>query len=312
MKKPILKRIKTVLKDPWKIVVNLSHKNRFKWMEDEKYLKFTFRAKMHRRLDLDNPITMNEKLQWLKLYDRKDFYHTIVDKYEVRSYIKKVLGEEYLVPLLGVWERFEEIDFDALPDEFVLKTTHDSGGVAICHDKKSFDINKARKKLNKSLKNNYYYMGREWPYKDIKPRIIAEAFMDAGNGTSPDDYKILCFNGIPENIMVCTGRESGHVQYFFFDFDWHFLKYNYVDELLPDDFTLPRPANLEKMYKIAEKLSEGMPLSRIDLYEINGKIYFGEITLFPDSGFDNDITYETDLMFGKKLKLPSLEEHNDN
>ena len=293
-----------LIKNPSIIITRMNMKGLFNWMSDKAHISFLYLCYMHRKLDLKNPKSFNEKVQWLKLNCKNDELMNMVDKYNVREYISRQLGEEYLVPILGVWKSPNEIEFDKLPDKFVLKCTHDSGGVVICQDKKNFDTDKAKKKLTKALKRNYFYNTREYPYKNIQPRIIAEKFMDDGEGNVPNDYKILCFNGIPQNIMICTGRKNGHADYYFFDFEWNFLPYNKVDKLLPSNFSMPKPINLDKMYEFAKKLSKEYILSRIDFYEIQGHLYFGEITFFPASGYDRDITRETDLFFGKKIKLP--------
>lgn len=287
-----------------KIISRFIAKGFFNFLSDKTFLKLAFWARLNQKLDLDNPISLNEKIQWLKLHDRKELYAKIVDKYAVREFIKNTLGEEYLVPLVGgPWNSFDEIDFDLLPSSFVLKTTHDSGGVVVVPDKSKMDKVVAKKKIMKSMKNNYFYPNREWPYKSITPKIIAEEYLVDSSGSELKDYKIICFNGKPENVMVCTGRILNQVKFYFFDWNWKFLPLNYGDELLPSDFSIPRPKKLDEMKSIATKLSEGYDLIRIDLYEANNQIYFGEMTLYPDSGFDQDITKETDLMFGKKLHL---------
>lgn len=287
-----------------KIISRFIAKGFFNFLSDKTFLKLAFWARLNQKLDLDNPISLNEKIQWLKLHDRKELYAKIVDKYAVREFIKNTLGEEYLVPLVGgPWNSFDEIDFDLLPSSFVLKTTHDSGGVVVVPDKSKMDKVESKKKIMKSMKNNYFYPNREWPYKSITPKIIAEEYLVDSSGSELKDYKIICFNGKPENVMVCTGRILNQVKFYFFDWNWKFLPLNYGDELLPSDFSIPKPQKLDEMRSIATKLSEGYDLIRIDLYEANNQIYFGEMTLYPDSGFDQDITKETDLMFGKKLHL---------
>lgn len=199
---------------------------------DRLYLKLKFRQKMGKWPDLDNPKTFNEKLQWLKLHDRKPIYSTMVDKYEAKRYIADIIGEEYIIPTLGVWDRFEDIDFDALPNQFVLKCTHDSGGLVIVCDKSSMNLDAARKKINRSMKRNYYWHGREWAYKNVKPRIIAEQYMEDGNpGEKPEridagltDYKVHCFNGKPKLILVCKDRFSrGGMTEDFFSDEWNHL-----------------------------------------------------------------------------------------
>lgn len=257
----------------------------FNHLPDEEFLKRTYKAYFGKELDLETPKTFNEKLQWLKLYDRKPEYTTMVDKYEAKKYVAERIGEEYIIPTLGVWDRFDDIDFDALPDQFVLKTTHDSGGVVICRDKANFDRDKARKKLSRSLKRNFYLRGREWPYKDVKPRIIAEQFMQ--DGTQPNgllDYKFYCFNGEPKLLYVSEGLEDhSTAKISFLDLDWTFADFHRSD-FRPFDHLPPKPNNYDQMLILAKELSAGIPFLRVDLYEINGKIYFSELTFFPCSG----------------------------
>ena len=229
----------------------------------------------------------------------------------MKKYIAGEIGEQYVIPTLGVWERFEDIDFETLPDQFVLKCTHDSGGLVICRDKKTLDIEKAKEKINRSLKTNYYYSGREWPYKDVKPRIIAEQYMSdkatQTEGLSEKalvDYKFFCFQGVADSVMVCTERETGEPKFYFFDKEWKLKKYNKRGKEAPDHFTLPKPKDMDKMFAMAERLSRDIPYVRVDLYNINDLIYFGELTFFPDSGFDANILPESDRYWGDMIQLP--------
>lgn len=302
----MLKRLLRALKDPKYTFQYLIHRGNFDSMPDEEYIKLMFNHRMGYELDLANPRTFNEKLQWLKLYDRKPEYTIMVDKYEVRKYISDKIGEDYLVPLIGVWDKFGDIDFNKLPNQFVLKCTHDSGGVVICQDKKHFNVESAKEKLNKSLKSNYYYAGREWPYKNVKPRIICEELLKTQNNELPDDYKFFCFHGKPDNVMVCIERETGSPKFYFFNNDWELLRYNIAGKNAPPYFTLPKPKKMDEMFEVAEKISKGLPFSRIDLYYENDKIYFGEITFFPQSGYDKNLLEETDLLFGSKINLEKI------
>ena len=259
-----------------------------------------------RDLNLDKPKSFTEKIQWLKLYYNTTPEHTVwADKYEVRKYIEKTIGKEYLIPLLGVWETFEDIDFDALPNQFVLKTTHDSGGVVICRDKASFDKEAARKKLNKRLHTNYYWAGREMPYKNIKPRIVAEKYMIDNSSDDLPDYKLFCFNGKPEVLFYASERfnKEGHPPYFtYYDMDLNILPIQSKGHQ-----TDARPIiidNWEEMKRLASILSKGHPHLRVDFYSINGRIYFGEITFHHDGGFVPFIPQEWDLKFGDMIKLP--------
>lgn len=269
---------------------------------DKLYLKMLFRYRMGYKLNLDNPQTFSEKLQWLKLYNRKPEYTRMVDKYEAKKYVADIIGEEYIIPTLGVWDKFEDIDFDKLPNQFVLKTTHGGGntGVVICRDKSTFNKAGAKAKLNKSLKSCIYRSFKEWPYKNIRRRIIAEELI--GNGRI-DDYKFSCFNGDATDVMICIDRASGDTKFYFFDPQWELLRYNKRGLAAPNGFTLPSPQNFELMFEIAGKLSEGIPYLRVDLYNVEGKIYFGELTFFPQSGFDPNLLKETEDLHGAKIKL---------
>lgn len=247
-------------------------------------------------------------LKWLKLYNRIPQYTVMVDKYRVREYIAERLGEQYLIPLLGVWNDPKEIDFDKLPNQFVLKCNHNSGlGMCICKDKSKLDVKKVKAKLKNGLKQNYYLVGREWPYKDVAKKIICEKYMTDYDGTNEfTDYKFFCFNGKVDCVMVCTERSTGNPKFFFFDNEWNLCRYNVRGKSAPKAFTVPKPGNVNEMFAIAAKLSENIPFSRIDLYNSNGQIYFGEITFFPDSGFDFNILPETDIYFGNLIDLESV------
>lgn len=282
-------------------------KKSLRFLPDKSYIKLYYRLRVGRKLNMGNPTTLNEKLQWMKFNYRFPLQTIVSDKYLVRDYVENKIGIEYLIPLYGNWLNFDDIDFDALPDQFVLKCNHDSGGLAICKDKKTFDQENAKKKINKSLKDNFFYIGREYQYKNIIPRIICEKFI-SDNGNVPMDYKIYCFNGKPDVILVCKNRfrnDSHRAQYLYFDQNWNFVPLNKGDEL-SENPNIEKPKNLDKMLSIARKLSEDFIFARIDLYNIDGKIYFGEITLTPNSGFDPDITEETDLYFGNKLEISLL------
>lgn len=278
--------------------------DRLHWLPDKLFLSWMFRIKMGYKLDWKNPRTLNEKLQWLKFYNKNPQYTEMVDKYGVREYVKKTIGEEYLIPLLGVWDKFDDIDFDKLPKEFVLKCSHDSGGLVICRNKDELDKAAAREKIGKSFARNYYYRWREWPYRNIRPRIIAEQFMEDDLLGGLPDYKFFCFDGRVDCVMVCVDRHLHDVKFYFFDRDWKFLKPNIEVQDLPDDFTIPKPPCIDEMFGIAAKLSKGLPFSRIDLYCVSGKVYFGEITFFPDSGYDTTFLKEADLKWGDMITLP--------
>lgn len=286
----------------WKVCKKL---NFSKFLSDEAYLKFGYRAKFGKKLNLNDPKTFNEKLQWLKLYDRKPEYTTMVDKYAVKDYVADKIGEEYIIPTLGVWDKFDDIDFDKLSEQFVLKCTHDSGGLAICRDKSSFDQKAAKKKIEKSLKYNYYKNGgREWPYKNVPPRIIAEQYMEDEKTHELRDYKFFCFDGEVKALFIASERYSNEETKFdFFDADFNHLPFTNGH---PNAKVLPeKPENFEEMKELAAKLSKGIPQARIDFYEVNGKTYFGEITFFHWSGLKPFDPEEWDYKFGEWIKLPN-------
>lgn len=298
-----LKTFGYVKEDPKRIFSLLGSKGLLNWIPDELYIRLQFRLAMGYWPDLKNPKTFNEKLQWLKLHDRNPLYTTLVDKYAVRQYIAETIGEEYLIPLVGgPWKNAGEIDFDALPEQFVLKCNHDSGGVIVCKDKSKLDVEAARAKLNKRLGLNYYYANREWPYKDVEPCIIAEKYMADANGELTD-YKFFCFNGKADSVMVCIDRSIGEPKFYFLDRKWNLLRYNQRGKNAPEDFKLPQVDEIGEMFELANKLCSGMPFVRVDLYLVRGKIYFGELTFFSESGYDNLIVPESDLYLGDLLKL---------
>lgn len=271
-------------------------------LPEKQYLKIRYRLTMGKHLDIDNPKTMNEKLQWLKLYDRRPEYTRMVDKVLVKDYVSNIIGEQYIIPTLGVWNHFDEIQFDKLPNQFVLKTNHSGGGngVIICKNKKEFDRKKAKSKLERSLKKDDYAKAfGEWPYKNVKRKILAEQYI----GDDINDYKFYCFDGHADVVLVCIERDTGEPKFYFFDRDWNLRRLNKRGELAPEGFTLPKPEKMDVMFDMAEKLSQGIPFARIDLYNQDGKIFFGEITLYPASGYDYNRLPEADLYFGEMIKL---------
>jgi hypothetical protein len=252
------------------------------WLPDKLYLKIYFRLKMGYPLNLDNPQTISEKLQWLKLYDKKPVHTCMADKYEVKKIIEKRVGNEYNIPLLGVWSNVDEIDFDHLPDKFVLKTTHDSGGVRICYDKQSFIRSDYKQFFKSHLSHNYYRDKREWPYKNIKPRIIAEPLIESETGDLKD-YKFFCFNGEPKYCLVVSERSVGY-KISFYDLNWNRTNLT-VTDLQESENVFERPVNYDKMLDLASVLSSGEKFLRVDMYNEGGRIYCGELTFFPCSGF---------------------------
>lgn len=272
-------------------------------LSDEQYIKEIFKLELGRDLDLTEPKTFNEKMQWLKLYDRKPEYTIMVDKYLSKQYVADRIGDEYVVPLYGVWDKFDDIDFDTLPEQFVLKTTHDCGGVVICRDKSKFDKEVAGKKIKKSLANNYYWHVREWPYKDVVPRVIAEKYMQDGDSQCLPVYKFLCFGGRAAIVQTIQNDKMPNETIDYFDRDWNLLdlRQNYPNSKTP----LKKPENFEEMLNIADRLAkERESFLRVDLYHINGKIYFSEFTFFSDAGMAKFNPSDWDYTFGSWIKLP--------
>ena len=267
-------------------------------------IKLRYLRKMGKWLDLDNPVTFNEKLQWLKAYDLNPYYTDIVDKQKVKEIISEKIGEEHIIPTIAIYERPEDIKWEDLPDRFVLKCTHDSGGIVVCQDKKSIDKAAALKKLTKHYNRNYYYNKREWPYKNIKPRIIAEQYMEDREGEGElKDYKFFCFNGVPKMLFIASDRHKKvETKFDFFDMDFNHLD---IRQGHPNSEILPeKPETFEQMKEMAAKLSEGFPHVRVDLYEINGKIYFGELTLYHYSGTVPFDPVKWDTTMGEWITLP--------
>ena len=292
-----------VISPDYRFLIN-AHFGMYDKMPDEEYLKRAFKAAMGKELDLEDPKTFNEKIQWLKLYDRKPIYTTMVDKYEVKQYVADRIGAEYIIPTLGVWDQFEDIDFDSLPEQFVLKCTHDSGGLVICRDKSKLDKKAAKKKINASLKQNYYLQGREWPYKNVKPRIIAEVYMEDTTTRELRDYKFFCFNGVAKAVFVATDRQTPGEET---KFDFFDMEYNHLDfrNGHPNAKQCPaKPQTFEVMRRLAETLSMEIPHVRVDFYEVDGKVYFGELTFAHWSGLVPFEPEQWDYTFGSWIQLP--------
>ena len=299
-----IEKIKRYIKCPSQFVIFLNRYPIGHLLPDKFCLKHLYRARIGKNLNLKQPKSYNEKLQWLKLHDRKPEYIKMVDKFEAKKYVAERIGEEYIVPNYGVWSSFDEIDFDALPAQFVLKCTHDCGGLVICRDKSTLDKDMAREKINRCLKRNYYWSSREWPYKTVQPRIIAEAYMeDEKNGDLPD-YKFFAFDGEVKMMFIATERQSKEETKFdFFDANFNHLPFLNGH---PNAKKMPeKPQNFEKMKELAAKLSEGIPQVRIDFYEVNGKIYFGEITFFHWSGLVKFEPEEWDEKIGEWIVIPN-------
>lgn len=294
---------------PYAVFRNITKLRWARIIPDEMYLKTAYKLATGHTLHLENPQTFNEKLQWLKLYDRRPEYVTMVDKYRVREYIAETIGEEYLIPLLGVWEKASDIDFDALPDQFVLKCNHDSGSVIICKDKSKLDKRNTIRKLDRALGNSGYWFGREWPYKNVKPCIVAEKYMTDMENSDLLDYKVHSFNGIPKVILVCSQRfTQGGLREDFYTPKWEKLDLRRPNHPNTEGKTNP-PDELEQMLQLSEKLSKGIPFARTDFYIVNGKLYFGEITLYPAAGFENFSPETWDKIFGDWVCLPEKTVH---
>jgi len=280
----------------WKFYI-LSFKLILRWLPERTYVNLRYRWQVGRKLNLDNPKTFNEKLQWLKFYNRNPEYTKMVDKVDARKYVSERIGEKHIVPLLGVWNSFDEIDFNQLPNSFVLKCNHDSGSYVIVEDKKSFDAKKARKRINRALKRNFYYNGKEWPYKNVVPRVFAEERM----GYVELDYRFFCFAGEVKFIEVfIDGVTNRRVN--LYTPDWQYMPVRHQYPNAPE-YTVCKPNNLNEMINVASKLSENIPFLRVDLWSIDGSIYFNELTFFPNGGFGDFSPQEWDKTIGEYLNL---------
>lgn len=286
--------------------LNDANRGKYNNLDDETFIKRKFRAEMGYDIDLEHPKTFNEKLNWLKLYDRNPEYSRLVDKFAVKKYVAERIGEKYVIPLIGgPWYSFDEIPLDTLPQQFVLKTSHDCGGVYLCKDKSSFDADKARKFLTSHLNRDYYLTGREWPYKNVKPCIFAEEYMsDVGDSDQLTDYKFFCFDGQVKALFVATDRQRKNAETKFDFFDVNFSHLPIVQGHPNADRQIECPPTFEKMKELASELSRGFPELRVDFYNVGNQIYFGELTLFHFSGFVPFVPSQWDLKFGEWINLP--------
>lgn len=286
-----------------KIMKKIKYSLRF--LPDKIYIQLYYFAYFKKFINFKNPRTYNEKLNWLKLNYRNPRYTKLVDKYEVKKYIADIIGNEYIIPTLGIWKNFDDIDFDKLPNQFVLKCTHDSEGIVIVKDKSKLDIKEAKKKIEDALKYNFFYIGREWPYKNINPRIIAEEYMEDNTDKELKDYKFFCFDGVVRAMFVASDRGAGDTK-----FDYYDTEFNHLDLIqhYPNNKNrIKKPINFGKMKELAKIISKGFPHVRVDFYEVNGKVYFGELTFYHFSGFQPFYPNRWDEIFGEWLKLPSKE-----
>ena len=276
------------------------------WIPDKQYLQMMYYLSVGKMLNLKNPQTFGEKIQWLKLYDHKPDYTKLVDKYAVKEYVASLIGWDYVIPTIGVWDCPEEIDFDSLPSKFVLKTTNGGGGkVIICKDKRSLDLEKTIYFLKRLLKQDIYKKLREWPYKNVKRRIIAEQYLEDVDNPDEDmiDYKFYCFNGKPQFCQVIGGRHTQET-IDFYDMNWQHQEFIGLNpKTVNSSFIQCRPRHYDKMREIAHILSQGIAFSRIDLYDTIERPYFGEITLYPFSGMGEMRPFHYNLLLGEMIKL---------
>lgn len=295
----MLKKFLKLFKNPRKLGIYLAGQGIIKY-DDEKYIKYIYKEKFGKEINLENPQTFNEKLQYLKLHDHNPLYTLLVDKILVKKYITDNFSNVNVIPILKIYDKVEDINFDELPNRFVLKTNHDSGTFIICKDKNNFDQKKAIKKLKQRLNRKYFYLWREWPYKNIKPKVFAESYISDANNQLID-YKFYCFDGKAEFVMVCTDRNSD-VKFYYYDRQWRLQKnMSHDGKKANKSFKLDKPKNLEKMFQIAEQLSKGIKFVRLDLYNVDGKIYFGEYTFYPSAGFDTSRTEDCEKILSSKL-----------
>ncbi len=299
---PKIKTALSLIRTPQKMLLPAGQNGLLNFVPDETYIKIIFNAEMGYRLNLEHPKTYNEKLQWIKLYDRKPEYTIYADKYKVREYISEKIGDKYLIPLIGMYKKAEDIPWNELPERFVLKCNHASGTNIICMDKSKLDIPSAEKQLNAWLKKNAFWSGREWCYKDIEPCIICEEYLETDDGLTPNDYKFMCFNGVPKLIQVHHDRYGNHTLDFM---DENWKKTGIVQGPPNSTDEIPKPDEFDEMMEIARILSKDMYYARVDLYIVRHQVLFGEITMYPTSGFCLFDDPQTDIMLGEWIKLPT-------
>lgn len=300
----VVRRTKHFIENPSRMLTKLMVRHCPELVPDKQYIQYLWEQKMDYPLDLKNPRTFNEKLQWLKLYDRKPEYTTMVDKYRVKQWVADRIGEEYVIPTLAVYQSVDEIDLEKLPDQFVMKCNHDSGSVVICRDKDSFDLDAVKRRLGKAMKRNYYWNCREWPYKKVLPKIIAEEYLEEKNSYSISDYKFFCFNGLPKMMYVSKGLENHETAAMsFYDMNFDLLDCKRKD-FKPCDGMVCKPMNFEKMKDFAGILSCNVPHLRVDFYEVDGKLFFGENTFSTNGGWIPFEEKRWDVLMGEWLELP--------
>lgn len=289
-----------------KRLISLKRNGFFSFIPDKLYYNLTYRIHCHGWINWDNPLTFAEKLNWLKLYDRQDRYHQMVDKYDAKKYIRETIGEDYVIPNYGVYNTFEEIEFSNLPDKFVLKCTHDSGSVKLVN-KKNMNIAELADYFHQRIKVDFFhYSGREWPYKGLKPRIIAETFLENKDKTPLNNYKFHCFNGEPRYVRIEQGLHADDsIRVGFYDLELNEMPFK-RSKRKPLGYDVVKPDNFQEMVDISKKLSKELPFVRVDLYNISGKIYFSELTLYPSSGYVWYDPSEWNWKIGDLLDLTSL------
>lgn len=292
-----------MLKNPELILLKLMEYKVFRFLSDENFIKLEYLLKMRKKLNLENPKTFNEKLLWLKLHDRNPKYTQLVDKYEVRKHIKKTIGENHLIPLYVVYDNYDQINFSELPNQFVLKPNHTSGNYYICKDKTKINLKHLKQEVNAWLDREYYWVHREWPYKNIKPKIVAEKYLEEFPNQSLKDYKIMCFNGEPKIIQVMSDRTENGFNISHYDINWNELNIDrkYISRI---PTKVEKPKNLNEMIAISKNLSQNLPFVRVDLYSVNDSIFFGELTFYPVSGFMDFANEGDDRLLGDMINLP--------
>lgn len=304
----LINKINSIIQNPRILLLGFLDRLSKFIQNDKLYLRIRYRIVMGRCLNLEQPSTFCEKIQWLKIYARNFEYTKYVDKIVVKDIVGDIIGREYIIPTLGVWKRFDDIDFDKLPNQFVLKTNHSGGscGVYICRDKNSLNINDAKTAMNLSLKKKLFPLLREYPYKNIVPKIFAEKYMKNGRDAELQDYKFYCFNGRPGYCQVIANRQTKET-IDFYDMNWEHQPFCGLNPECENSGTVDKkPAKFDEMISIATKLSKNIPFVRIDLYYINDKVYFGEMTFFPSSGFGKFTPEKWDEKLGKKIVLPKV------
>lgn len=301
--KHYIKILLNFIKHPTTFFIYLGQKDFFKWMSDKAYLKIMYYCRMGKKLNLRNPKTYTEKLQWIKLYDRRPEYTQYVDKFKVREYVSKKIGEEYLIPLIEVYNSVEEIKWDELPSKFVLKCAHNSGGNIICMNKDELDIEDAKRKLKKWMKRNWFWHGREWAYKNVVPKIVCEEYMANSDG-SLNDYKILCFNGKAKYIQIHRDRYTNHTEDFY-DLKGNWLPFHHK-AYKQSGIKKIDVSKLQEIIKLAETLSKGYYQMRVDFYLVDGKPFFGEITLYDFNGLVDIVPEQYNEIVGQQIKLSTL------